>query len=110
MWRRNGKLVSYVYCDDKEKGCGDDWPWRFKAQPGKWTTICVYMKLNDLGAPHLYRDFEAERSPECCFSAGQSVIHIFLLAEQPQCGISSFSLHIASCQLHVGCEEGLHPA
>jgi hypothetical protein len=50
MWRRGGKLVSYVYCDDKEKGCGVDWPWHFKATAGKWLTVTVYIKVNDIGA------------------------------------------------------------
>ena len=50
MWRKGGKLVSYVYNDCKSKDCGEDWPWDAKCVPGKWHEISVYCKVNDVGA------------------------------------------------------------
>ena len=53
MWRKNGKLVSYVYHLDQKDGFGDDFEWKENVDaeinfiPGKWHKISFTVTLNN---------------------------------------------------------------
>lgn len=46
MWREQGALVIYVYHLDMQGKYGDDLPLNFKAVPGQWYKLRMYVKLN----------------------------------------------------------------
>jgi hypothetical protein len=53
MWRKDGKVVQYVYHPDQIEKYGDDFAWdksnQKYFQPGKWHTIKNYIKINKPG-------------------------------------------------------------
>lgn len=54
MWRRDGRVVQYVYHPDQAGVWGDDLPWKVNGKdcrfvPGQWTRVDTWLKLNTPG-------------------------------------------------------------
>ena len=46
MWRENGRIVLYLYHQNRPGRCGEDFDLNFKATPGKWFHIKSQIKID----------------------------------------------------------------
>ena len=47
MWRKEGRLVEYLYHQNRESTCGDDIESGFFFETGRWYTISIHTRVND---------------------------------------------------------------
>lgn len=47
MWHAEGEISAYLYTPNKQSICGDNIDTGFRLQRGKWSTIELYLKVND---------------------------------------------------------------
>ncbi len=54
MWRRDGKIVQYIYHPDQQGDFGQDFEWKKDGkpchfEPGKWHCVETHVRMNKLG-------------------------------------------------------------